>query len=118
MKKFKKAFPKLVSAPVVVGIGRSAESFTVRIEANASILGALTKISATLDFPIEELSLGASLARMMTLAMRRFVKSEQCRGLPPEDIRAFILLGPAATATLRKQVEPYFAVLALGERGV
>ncbi len=118
MKKFPKAFPKLVSAPVVVNIGRNKHAFTVRIEADASILGALTKIGTTFDFAIEELAQGASLARMMTFSMRRFLKSEHCRDLPNEDILAFVRIGPVAVTTLRKQVEPYFAAVALGDRGI
>lgn len=116
MSKFQKVFPKLVSAPTVGKVGRNKNSFTIRIEADASIAGALTKLGVTFDFSIEELSQGASLARMMTLSMRRFTKSEQCRGLPDEDTREFILAGSAAVTALRKQVEPYFAVIALGDR--
>lgn len=118
MKTFDKPTPVLATQPTVAKITRDGEAFRVYITADVNILGALTIITGQFTFPIAELAQGASLARMMTFAMRKFVKSEQCRGLSDADIRAFILIGPVAVNAVRSQVEPYFAAVALGDRGV
>jgi hypothetical protein len=116
MKKFPQPTPVLVTKPTVEKITRDEEAFRVYITADVNVLGALTTIRGQFTFPIDELSQGASLARMMTFAMRKFVQSEQCRGLSDADIRSFILAGPVAVTALRSQVEPYFATVALGDR--
>lgn len=104
-----KAIPQLVSTPAITDIVLNDDVFLVTIQGNANVGGSLGTIGATHAFPLEELRKGASLARIMTLSMRAFLKQEKCAGLTPTQHQNFKDLSIEATGTLRTMVEKHLS---------
>ena len=104
-----KSRPTLISTPAITEIELRDEIFLVTIQGYANDGGGLGKLGATHAFPLDDLRKGASLARLMTLSIRAFLKQDKCQDLTEVQIQAFRDLATEAITALRPMVEQRLA---------
>jgi hypothetical protein len=108
---------KFLEEPLAGNILRTDKSFTMGVYANAAVNGGQRHVGTTFEFDIGDLAVGASLARLMTVQVRKYLLSGAGRDLSKEDAAAFKRAAHGYLPTLRNSIEGHFASVVLNAHG-